>query len=55
MNKEDYIKIINNKFSGKSKELMLEQVNLFYDINNSVDKNKYSIGEEYTLSLIIII
>ena len=55
MNKEDYIKIINNKFSGKSKELMLEQVELFYDINNSVDKNKYSTGEDVKLSKDIFI
>ena len=47
--KEDYIKIINEKFDGESKELLLRQVSLFYEKNNIIQKNKYSIGDDVFL------
>lgn len=31
MNKQDYIKIINEKISGSAKDILLKQVDLFYD------------------------
>ena len=35
-NKDKYINIIYNRFSGKAKEILLNQVELFYhDINNT--------------------
>ena len=33
MNKQDYIKIINEKISGSAKDILLKQVDLFYDMN----------------------
>lgn len=49
MNKQDYIKIINEKLSGSAKDILLKQVDLFYDINNQIEKNKYDIGESVKL------
>lgn len=31
MNKQDYIKIINEKISGSAKDILLKQVDLFYE------------------------
>ena len=45
MNKQDYIKIINEKINGSAKDILLKQIDLFYDINNQIEKNKYDIGE----------
>lgn len=35
MNKQDYIKIINEKISGSAKDILLKQVDLFYDSTNN--------------------
>ena len=43
-NKEKYIEIVNNRFNGKAKELLLNQIELFYQ-NNIIENNKYSVGE----------
>ncbi len=43
-NKEKYIKDINDRFEGKTRELLLRQVELFYD-NQRIEKTKYDIGE----------
>lgn len=43
--KEKYIKIINEKFTGKAKELLLKNVNLYYSDNIIIKKNKYNIGD----------
>ncbi len=48
--KEKYIKIIDNRFNGKIKDTLLEQLELFYEDNNSIEKNKYNIGDEVKLS-----
>ena len=48
--KEKYIKIIDNRFKGKIKNTLLEQLELFYEDNNSIEKNKYNIGDEVKLS-----
>jgi len=42
--KEKYIKHINENFDGKSKELLLNQIELFYK-DEVIDKTKYSIGD----------
>ena len=48
-NKDKYINIIYNRFSGKAKEILLNQVELFYhDI--TIEKNKYDDGDEVKLS-----
>ena len=31
MNKEDYIKIVDEKLSDSSKKIMIEQINKFYE------------------------
>ena len=45
-NKEKYIKIINNRFDNKTKEILLNQLELFYDTKIQVNKNRYDIGDE---------
>ena len=35
MNKQDYIKIINEKISGSAKDILLKQVDLFFDSTNN--------------------
>ena len=49
-NKEKYLTDINNRFSGKAKELLIEQVELFYEENNDIIKSKYKIGDGVKLS-----
>lgn len=34
MNKEDYVKVVNEKLNGKSKQIMLEQINNYYASKN---------------------
>lgn len=49
-NKEKYLSDINNRFSGKTRDLLIEQVELFYEENNDTIKNKYVIGDNVKLS-----
>ena len=49
-NKEKYIKTIEKRFSGKTKEILLEQVELFYQDNQEINKTKYNIGDDVKLS-----
>lgn len=49
MNKEKYIEYANNRFNGKTLELILKQIELFYKEDVEVKKNKYSIGEDVYL------
>ena len=49
-NKEKYLFDINNRFSGKARDLLLEQVELFYKENNDIIKNKYVVGDDVKLS-----
>lgn len=48
-NKEKYINDIEKRFEGKTKELLLKQVNLFYDNTYPIQKNQYNVGEEVQL------
>jgi len=48
-NKEKYLSDINNRFSGKARDLLLEQVELFYEENSNIVKNKYEIGDDVFL------
>lgn len=46
MNREDYIKVINEEFSGQAQKLLLEQVENFYELENIELKNeKYKAGD----------
>ena len=49
MNKEDYIKIIEERFEGKTKEILLKHLDLFYKETNHIPKTKYKIGEDVKL------
>ena len=48
MNKEEYIKIIEEKFKGKSKKILLKQVKLFFE-EHDIEKNKYKKGDNVIL------
>ena len=46
--KEKYLKMIEERFSGKAQELLIHQVNLFYE-DQIIPKNKYQVGEDVFL------
>ena len=48
--KDKYIEDINNRFNGKTKELLLNHIDLFYDDASDIFKNRYNVGEEVYLS-----
>ena len=48
--KEKYINIVNNRFNGKTKDILINQIQLFYDNNQHIEKNKYSINDDVKLS-----
>ena len=48
-NKEKYIEDTKTRFTGKSRDLVLKQIELFYNEDNNINKNKYDIGEEVLL------
>ena len=43
--KEKYLNDINKRLTGQTKEILKDQVNLFYDENIEIKKNKYSENE----------
>ena len=43
--REEYEKYINDKFDGKAKELLLKNVDLYYQDDIKAKKNKYNIGD----------
>ena len=49
-NKEKYIKHIKNRFNGKAKDILLNQVELFYETNQHIEKTKYNVGDEVKLT-----
>ena len=50
MNKKEYYeKIINEKYTGKTKDLLFKSVELFYRNSINIKKNKYNIGEDVSL------
>lgn len=48
-NKEMYIKKVEEKFNGRTKDILLNQINLFYADIKNIEKNKYSIGMKVKL------
>lgn len=48
-NKEKYIKIVNERFCGKAKQILLNQVELFYNPERNIKKNKYKLNENVYL------
>lgn len=49
-NKCKYINDINKRFKNEAKEILLQQVDLFYQENKNIKKNKYKIGDDVNLS-----
>lgn len=49
-NKEKYIEDINNRFSGKTRNILLKQIELFYDNTQNINKTQYQVGDEVKLS-----
>lgn len=46
MNREDYIKIANKKFVGKSRDIMVNQINTYFDgLTFKIEKTNYKIGD----------
>lgn len=48
-NKCKYISYINKKFEGEAKEILLQQVELFYQLDEEIKKHKYKIGADVKL------
>ena len=47
-NKDKYLLDIEKRFSGKVKELLIEQVNLYYE-DVEINKNRYSVNDDVFL------
>ena len=48
-NKEKYTNDAKKRFAGKSKNLILKQIELFFNNNETIHKNKYNQGDEVFL------
>lgn len=48
-NKEKYIDYTNNTFDGKVREIIINQINLFYSDEILINKNQYNIGDDVFL------
>lgn len=48
-NKDKYINNAINRFSGNARYILLKQIELFYDVDNQVTKNRYNIGDDVKL------
>lgn len=49
-NKDRYLKDINERFSGETRKILINQLDLFYEENKDIIKNKYQIGDDVKLS-----
>lgn len=49
MNKEDYIKIVNEKLQGNSKKIMLDQIERYYEAKKYKISNNYTVLENVLL------
>ena len=49
-NKDKYLKDINERFSGETRKILINQLDLFYEENKDIIKNKYQIGDDVKLS-----
>lgn len=48
-NKDKYINNVISRFSGNAKDILLKQIDLFYDVDNQITKNRYNIGDDVKL------
>ena len=47
---EEYIKVVNDKLSGKAKEIMVKQINRYYSVcDMTIAPKKYNVGDEVIL------
>ena len=49
-NKEKYLNDIDKRFNGKTKEILINQVELFYSNEDGIIKNTYNVGANVKLS-----
>lgn len=49
-NKEKYLSDINDRFNGKTRKLLIKQLDLFYEEDKHINKNKYNVGDDVKLS-----
>ena len=47
--RELYIENAKNRFTGKTMELVLNQIELFYNENSKITKNRYNVGDKVLL------
>lgn len=48
--KEQYIEDIKNRFNGKARDILLSQVELFYQNKQDIEKTKYNVDDEVKLT-----
>lgn len=49
MEKNECVEIVNKRFQGKAKEILLNQIELFFATDNEIVKTKYSVGDDVFL------
>lgn len=49
LNKETFVNYVHENFIGKAKEILLDQINLFYDDVQEIEKNKYNVNDAVKL------
>ena len=47
--KEEYIEFVNSKFDGIAKDLVLKNIELYYQDNIVINKNTYNVGDDVFL------
>lgn len=48
-NKDKYINNVISRFSGNAKDILLRQIDLFYDLSQEIIKNRYNIDDDVQL------
>ena len=48
--KSKYVEDVKKRFDSKTKEVLINHINLFYDNTEDIVKNKYNVGEDVSLS-----
>lgn len=48
-NKEKYINDVEKRFNGSAKEILLQQIDSFYDDTQKIEKTKYNVGDDVKL------
>ena len=51
MNKEDYIKIVNEKLTGNSKQIMLNQIDRYYNSKNYIIKKQKRMKQKQIMQI----